>query len=255
MAKDWVREGYIARLHDRDDYDTWKGWKRNLFTLVPYLTLLNTALYLAYFSYRIYCITVAQKQAARRGSGNSYAQAWVFVSVEVAVAIPSLMHNIWTMWAIKQRRRAKLRLVSEDVPTVDVFVTCCGEDDDVVLDTVRGACDIDYPRDRFRVIVLDDGKSPSLEEAVNNLDSIYRNVVYMARPKFPGVPHHFKAGNLNYGLDAVHNLPGGAGTFMAALDADMVSSLSYDRVNLTSANTSLDSRERLATCYYAASPY
>ncbi|TQS31669.1 hypothetical protein Golomagni_08040, partial [Golovinomyces magnicellulatus] len=44
----------------------------------------------------------------------------------------------------------------------------------------------------------------------------------MARTKTPGVPHHFKAGNLNYGLDMVHNLPGGAGTYMAALDADMI---------------------------------
>jgi hypothetical protein len=36
--------------------------------------------------------------------------------------------------------------------------------------------------------------------------------------------HHFKAGNLNYGLEQVNLLPGGAGQFMAALDADMVAS-------------------------------
>lgn len=217
MAKDWVKEGYIARLHDRDDSDIWKGWKRHLFALVPYLTILNTLVYLGYLGFRIFCVISAQKK-----NRSTFVQAWIFIGVEIAVAIPSLMHNIWTMWAIKERTRPKLRLVSEDVPTVDVFVTCCGEDDDVVLDTVRGACDIDYPRDRFRVIVLDDGKSASLEAAVHGLDMIYRNVVYIARPKSPGVPHHFKAGNLNYGLDASHNLPGGAGTYMAALDADMV---------------------------------
>jgi cellulose synthase/poly-beta-1,6-N-acetylglucosamine synthase-like glycosyltransferase len=217
LAQDWVKEGYIARLHHRDDSDIWKGWKRLLFRFVPFLTLLNTALYLLYLSFRVYCVVSAQ-----RVNGQVFAQAWVFIGVEVAVAIPSLMHNLWTMWAMKKRHRPKLRLVSDDVPSVDVFVTCCGEEDEVVLDTVRGACDVDYPRDRFRVIVLDDGKSASLEVAVNALDLTYRNVFYMARTKIPGVPHHFKAGNLNYGLEMTHQLPGGAGQFMAALDADMI---------------------------------
>ncbi|PMB65940.1 Cellulose synthase catalytic subunit (UDP-forming) [Beauveria bassiana] len=217
MAKDWVKEGFIARLHDRDDADSWKGWKRLLFRAVPLLTLLNTAMYCAYLAYRIYCVISAQN-----AYGSTFVLAWVFIAVEFAVAIPTMMHNIWTMLALKKRQRPKLRLVAEDVPTVDVFITCCGEEDDIVLDTVRGACDVDYPRDRFRVIVLDDAKSATLEVAVQALDSVYHNVYYMARTKTPGVPHHFKAGNLNYGLDMTHNLPGGAGQFMAALDADMI---------------------------------
>jgi len=126
------------------------------------------------------------------------------------------------MFALKKRRRPKLRLIGNDVPTVDVFVTCCGEDDDLVLDTVRAACAQDYPQDKFRVIVLDDGKSAGLERAVRDVADTYPNLYYKSRPKFPGVPHHFKAGNLNYGLDEVHTMPGGAGQFMAALDADMV---------------------------------
>jgi len=36
-----------------------------------------------------------------------------------------------------------------------------------------------------------------------------------------------KAGNLNFGLEQSNLLPGGAGQFMAALDADMVSSASW----------------------------
>ena len=108
------------------------------------------------------------------------------------------------------------------MPTVDVFVTCCGEDDDLILDTVRAACDIDYPVDRFRVILLDDGKAESLEKAIFALQDTYPNLHYKSREKIPGVPHHFKAGNLNYGLDEVHNMPGGASQFMAALDADMI---------------------------------
>ncbi|OJJ50154.1 hypothetical protein ASPZODRAFT_13245 [Penicilliopsis zonata CBS 506.65] len=217
LAKDWVQPGSIAQLYDRDDAEIWKGWRRWLFRFVPVFTFANTALYLFYLGLRIYCVIMAQKY-----SGYIYAGAWVFIAIEIAVAIPSQMHNCWTMLALKKRNRPKLRLTGDDVPTVDVFITCCGEEDEVVLDTVRGAIWQDYPRDRFRVIVLDDAKSPTLEASVNQLARIHTNVFYMAREKIPGKPHHFKAGNLNYGLDAVHELPGGAGKFMAALDADMI---------------------------------
>lgn len=215
-ASSWSKES-IAHLHNRDDAEVWKGWKRHLFRLVPLLTFANTGLYLAYLALRIACVVWAQ-----HSMNSTFPQAWVFIAIEVAVAIPAQMHNIWTMWSMKKRQRPKLRLMGNDVPTVDVFITCCGEDDEVVMDTVRAACDVDYPMDRFRVIVLDDAKSTSLEQAVTGLAMMYPNTYYMARTKIPGQPHHFKAGNLNFGLEQTTQLPGGAGQFMAALDADMV---------------------------------
>ncbi|KEY71812.1 hypothetical protein S7711_09021 [Stachybotrys chartarum IBT 7711] len=213
-----LKDGFaITSLHERDDSDIWKGWRRNVFFLVPLMTFLQAGCYLLYLGYRMACVIFAQQ------AGNEvYIQAWVFIGIEVVVAIPPLLHNMWTMWAIKKRGRPKLRLIGENVPTVDVFVTCCGEDVDVIMDTVRAACYLDYPLDRFRVLLLDDGKDPELEEAMAKLSVMFPNAIYVARPKFPGVPHHFKAGNLNYGLDHVHTLPGGAGQFMAALDADMI---------------------------------
>jgi Glycosyltransferases, probably involved in cell wall biogenesis len=87
--------------------------------------------------------------------------------------------------ALKKRGRAKLRLTGNECPTVDVFITCCGEDDEVVIDTVRGACDQDYPRDQMRVIILDDAKSATLEAACNELAVNHPNVIYMAREKDP----------------------------------------------------------------------
>lgn len=216
-SKEYVDQSAVQQVQKRDDKETWSGWKRNLFKLAPFLTIANTLLYLVYLGLRVACVIWAQQQKQQ-----VFAAAWVFIAVEVATAIPSLMHNCWTMWSMKKRQRAKLRLVGVDVPTVDVFVTCCGEEDDLVMDTVRAACDVDYPRDRFRVIILDDGKSAGLEAQANKLSYTYPNLHYMARIKIPGQPHHFKAGNLNYGLDQVHLLPGGAGTYMAALDADMI---------------------------------
>lgn len=213
-------EDSITRLHDRDDNQLSNGWRRKIFKLVPLLAFLNTALYIGYLGLRIICIILSQKKF-----NTVYPGAWIFIGVEIIVAIPSQMHNFWTMWALKRRNRPQLRLNNDDVPGVDVFITCCGEEDDVVMDTVRAACDLDYPRDRFRVVVLDDGKSAPLEEMVNQLGYIYPNVFYHARIKIKGVPHHFKAGNLNNGLEQLDLMPGGANEFMAALDADMVRSL------------------------------
>ncbi len=129
---------------------------------------------------------------------------------------------MYQMLSIRGRRRPKLRIRGDDVPTVDVFITCCKEDIDIVLDTTRAAAAVDYPQDRFRVVVLDDGKDEDLQAAIEALSLEYPNVYYHARVKVKGVPHHFKAGNLTGGTDHVTKLDGGKAEFIAALDADMI---------------------------------
>ncbi|KAJ5688760.1 glycosyl transferase [Penicillium macrosclerotiorum] len=205
FTKEWVKSGSIARLHDRDDAEIWKGWRRRVYQFAPIFVVASSSLYLFYLALRIYCIIMAQ-----RADGMVFIAAWVFVAIELCVAIPSLLQNGWSVLALKKRGRAKLRLVGNEVPTVDVFVTCCGEEDELVLDTVRAACDQDYPAEQFRVIVLDDGKSAGLQTSVEQLAfSTYPNLLYVAREKIPGKPHYFKAGNLNNGLEYTNTLPGG----------------------------------------------
>lgn len=129
---------------------------------------------------------------------------------------------MYQMLSIRGRSRPKLRIRGNDVPTVDVFVTCCKEDVDIVLDTTRAAAAVDYPQDRFRVVVLDDGKDAELEKAIEDLRDEYPNVFYHARIKIKGKPHHFKAGNLTGGTERVSQLENGHAEFIAALDADMI---------------------------------
>jgi len=165
--------------------------------------------------------------------------AWAFIAVEMGVAcksamqskqsrlltsrtVPMLCHQFWQLFLIKGRRREKLRIVGDTTPSVDVFVTCCKEDVRIITDTVRAAAAIDWPSKSFRVIVLDDGADASLKDAIDDVSLLYPNIYYTARHKLKGVSHHFKAGNLNHGLQFVSELPGGASTYIAALDADMI---------------------------------
>jgi hypothetical protein len=218
---DFKRPGTIVRLHDRDDAEQWKGIKRYIYFFAPFLILIDVFIYLAYLGFRLYCNIDVQ-----RTTHINAGPAWIFFGVEFLITIPYLMNNGWALFALKKRNRPRLRLMGHhDVPTVDVFVTCCKEDNDVIMDTARAACDQDYPQDKFRVVILDDGKSEELKEMVLEAQKEWPNLMYMSREKKPGVPHHFKAGNLNYGLEQITLLPGGSGEFVGALDADMVSAL------------------------------
>jgi len=123
-------------------------------------------------------------------------------------------------------------LVGNNVPTVDILVVCCNEDIDVILDTVRSACLLDYPTDKFRIAVCDDGKDADLKKAVEALKLIYPNLYYNARIVPKGTPHNFKAGNLRAGTEFMANLKGGPAEYLAGLDADMIASPHWLRAAL-----------------------
>lgn len=194
-----------------------KPWKRYIYFSSCFSSVVTLATYGLYFSLRVH-FTLAAQHAYHR----VFPAAWIFLAIEVGIAVPIMFHSLWSVYVVKPRKRKKLRLTGDVVPTVDVLITCCGEDDDLILNTTRAACSQDFPRDSFRVIVLDDGGSSALYRAVQALSASYPNLHYRSRPKLPNVPHHFKAGNLNYGLEQTLSMEGGRGEFVAALDADMI---------------------------------
>jgi cellulose synthase/poly-beta-1,6-N-acetylglucosamine synthase-like glycosyltransferase len=89
-------------------------------------------------------------------------------------------------------------LVGDDVPNIDVLITTCNEDLAVVMDTVRAACVLDYPADRYRIFVCDDGASTGLRNAIESYAVHFPQLHYTARVK--GAVADYKAGNLNHGL-------------------------------------------------------
>ena len=122
----------------------------------------------------------------------------------------------------KAKLQLPVRLRGDRLPTLDIFLPCCGEDLDVILDTVRAACALDYPPESYRVILLDDGHSNSVRECIEKLSlkQEYRNLYYASRDV--NVVSFSKLENLSFGLNFTDGLPSGPSEFVAVLDIDMI---------------------------------
>ncbi|XBS69678.1 UDP-forming cellulose synthase catalytic subunit [Acerihabitans sp. KWT182] len=97
-------------------------------------------------------------------------------------------------------------------PTVDVYVPSYNESLDVVRDTVLAAQCIDYPRDKMKIYILDDGKRS--EFAVFAADA---GVGYITRND----NKHAKAGNLNHAMTITK------GEYICVFDCDHVATRGF----------------------------
>ena len=101
-----------------------------------------------------------------------------------------LLGYLQTAWPLHRPVRP-LEGPPESWPTIDVYIPTYNESLEIVQDTVLAAMSMDYPRDRFTVYLLDDGKRPAFRAFAETA-----GVVYITRPDNKGA----KAGNLNHAL-------------------------------------------------------
>jgi cellulose synthase/poly-beta-1,6-N-acetylglucosamine synthase-like glycosyltransferase len=151
--------------------------------------------------------------------GSTLSHPWLIVVYvcEILFYFSGLLSMIETL-VPPSRRPDSLLTDQGPFPNVDVFVTCCKEDIEVIRDTLRSVLATNYPENKLTIYVLDDGKDTKLKElcALMQMDLGVANLVYVSRDKPKGVPHHFKAGNINYGLSL------STSEFVTILDADMI---------------------------------
>ncbi|KAJ0418742.1 glycosyl transferase [Aspergillus carlsbadensis] len=176
-----------------------------------------------YFVVRLGLLLTAAQQTWRM---------WLMISVEWIFARVCRQNQPLTVAAghASPRPRKRLRIQGlVNLPRIDVLIPCCGEPLDVILDTVRGACCMDYPAGQFRVLLLDDGGSSSLKEATQDLQAAYQNLTYHTRGSHPGKVFA-KAGNLNYAIFSLQEdfQP----EYCAILDADCIPAPDFLRATL-----------------------
>ncbi len=92
-------------------------------------------------------------------------------------------------------------------PTVDIYIPTYNEDLSVVRATVLAAKEINYPADKFKIYILDDGKRQDFRDF-----AAQAGVEYLDRPD----NKHAKAGNLNHAMTKTD------GDLIAIFDCDHV---------------------------------
>jgi cellulose synthase (UDP-forming) len=117
-----------------------------------------------------------------------------------------MLGYIQTAWPLHRPPIA----LPEDVaewPTVDLLIPTYNEPLSVVQNTVLGALSIDYPLDKLRIYLLDDGRREEFREFAEAC-----GVGYITRDN----NEHAKAGNLNHALTLTN------GELLALFDSDHV---------------------------------
>src|SRR5579863_4357715 len=102
-------------------------------------------------------------------------------------------------------------------PTVDVLVPTYNEPLHVVRGTILAAMAMDYPAEKMRVLLLDDGRREAFRDFAARI-----GVEYVTR----GNNAHAKAGNINHALQYLH------GEFVAIFDSDHVPARSFLQMTL-----------------------
>lgn len=207
--------------------------------IVPLTAILTPLSLVAYLGFRVYCTAKAE-----HNDNYDLGLAWFFIAIELittsmysssclsspftqlvqslteSAVVPSVLAYMMRICVVRRPGRPVLYAMGDDLPAVDVMITSAGEDHDTILNVLRAACESDYPRDKLRVILLDDGRSLMLKSSVELLKRTYPHVQYTSRAK-PEVPD-YKAGNLNHGVKFTAGLAETPSPFLAGLDADMI---------------------------------
>ncbi|WP_448093210.1 UDP-forming cellulose synthase catalytic subunit [Pseudomonas lini] len=111
---------------------------------------------------------------------------------------------IQTCWPLN-REPAQLPDDTRHWPTVDLLIPTYNEDLSVVRGTVYAALGIDWPEEKLRIYLLDDGKRETFRQFAAEV-----GVGYIIRPD----NRHAKAGNLNHALGRID------GELVAIFDCD-----------------------------------
>jgi len=168
------------------------SWKKRGRQIILALTLFLYARYLLWRG--LYTLNTSD--------WTSLLASWTVYTAE-AYAFVQILLFAYHAWSPLERQPVPLR----SYPIVDIFVTVVDEPLGILRRTLVGCVNQDYPKDRYRVYVLDDGQRDEIRALAASL-----NCGYIRRAD----RQHAKAGNLNHGLQET------SGEFIAIFDVDHV---------------------------------
>lgn len=145
---------------------------------------------------------------------------WFFITL-AAIMLVFMISNM-PMWLLLTQWRgapkANAQYSPDDLPTVDVVITCYKEDVSEILDTVVASQRVEYPPGKLHVYLLDDGRRPELRTVAEELAAagvLRHPFTYVNRDTNEGR----KGGNINHWIRHPE-FQRGKGEFFVMLDAD-----------------------------------
>lgn len=163
-------------------------------------------------------LTVSMRYMYWRISSTLAFESWLdicfgygLLAAELYSLLVLTLGYLQTAWPLR-RKPQMLTMPPAEWPTVDVFIPSYNESLDIVSLTIFAAQAIDWPQNKLRVHVLDDGRREEFREFCDNI-----GVNYLVRSD----NKHAKAGNLNEALKVTD------GEFVAIFDADHVPTRSF----------------------------
>nr|WP_106062195.1 UDP-forming cellulose synthase catalytic subunit [Cupriavidus necator] len=136
---------------------------------------------------------------------------YLLFAAEVYTWIVLFLGYVQTIWPLN-RRPAPLPPDAASWPTVDVFIPTYNEPLRVLQPTVYAALGLDWPQDKLRIYLLDDGARAEVRDFARDA-----GVGYLARDEHA----HAKAGNINSALRHTQ------GEYVAIFDCDHIPTRSF----------------------------
>ncbi|RKP47841.1 UDP-forming cellulose synthase catalytic subunit [Pararobbsia silviterrae] len=140
----------------------------------------------------------------------------ILVSAECYTFLVLMLGYFQTAWPLR-RKPVPLPSDRNAWPTIDVFIPTYNEPLAVVKPTVYAAIALDYPADKLRIHVLDDGRRPEFKAFCEQV-----GVNWTIRSH----NRHAKAGNINEALKITD------GEYLAIFDCDHIPTRSFLQITL-----------------------
>ncbi|MCZ8014541.1 MAG: UDP-forming cellulose synthase catalytic subunit [Limnobacter sp.] len=148
------------------------------------------------------------------GNWLDYSFGFGLLIAELYAFIVLMLGYVQTIWPL-HRRPVPLPEDTSSWPSVDIFIPSYNEPLDVVKPTVLAAMAIDWPADKIKVYVLDDGRRQDFREFCESV-----GVTHVTRTN----NFHAKAGNINAALQNT------TGDYVAIFDCDHIPTRSFLQV-------------------------
>ncbi|WP_321888711.1 UDP-forming cellulose synthase catalytic subunit [Paraburkholderia bannensis] len=136
---------------------------------------------------------------------------YVLFAAELYTWVVLMLGYVQTAWPLR-RKPSPLPDDPADWPTVDIYIPTYNEPLSVVRPTVFAASSIDWPRDKLRIYLLDDGDRDEFRDFAAHV-----GVGYIRREEHT----HAKAGNINHALKLT------SGELIAIFDCDHIPTRSF----------------------------